>query len=398
MAFNCEYTKDTMFKFRKFVQHFTMSSKLTGKLQEHQPPKHRKRLQQDVQTRWWSTYLMLVSIKYNEFPLKQMAADKIVDGFTSEEWNKIDQLIGILEPLKEAQEALEGSNYSTIALVGFYVYKIRKHLKDKIEDSAVDDDVKKLATCMNDKFIQLWGSGEEGTVLFENLTFGHRQRAKGLCPNHLLALVLDPRFKNLKVVPKAERETLRSLVKNILFSFLGQKQLSESSSSSSSSSQAVDNHEKVTKTYACLNGMYDSDSDEENSLEHNMSNEAIIQTEFQRYLNLPNEPMFTEVEKDGVKTRIVCCPLKWWKEQENIFPNIARLARRILCIPATSAPVERVFSTAGNTITKKRSRLACEKAGDIIFLHDSWKKVEEYSKEIVTRTKKAKANAVSDIN
>jgi len=128
-----------------------------------------------------------------------------------------------------------------------------------------------------------------------------------------------------------------------------------------------------------------------------VSNETIIQTEFQRYLKLPNEPMFREVEEDAVKTTAHVCPLKWWKEHENIFPNISALARRILCIPATSAPVERVFSTAGNTITKKRSRLACEKAGDIIFLHDSWKKAEAYSKEVEARTKKLKCSNAVDI-
>ncbi|CAM9916125.1 unnamed protein product, partial [Discosporangium mesarthrocarpum] len=39
------------------------------------------------------------------------------------------------------------------------------------------------------------------------------------------------------------------------------------------------------------------------------------------------------------------------------FPYLARLAVVHLAIPATSATSERVFSAAGNTVTKKRNRL-----------------------------------------
>ena len=43
-------------------------------------------------------------------------------------------------------------------------------------------------------------------------------------------------------------------------------------------------------------------------------------------------------------------PLQWWSQRATCFPILAHTAKKILCIPATSAPVERLFSTAGNTI------------------------------------------------
>ena len=44
-----------------------------------------------------------------------------------------------------------------------------------------------------------------------------------------------------------------------------------------------------------------------------------------------------------------------------------------LCIPATSAPSERIFSTANQIVTKKRSNLLPEHVNMFIFLHDNFK-------------------------
>ena len=39
-------------------------------------------------------------------------------------------------------------------------------------------------------------------------------------------------------------------------------------------------------------------------------------------------------------------PLEWWKMHNTQLPTIAKLARKYLAIPASSAPSERVFSRA----------------------------------------------------
>lgn len=50
-------------------------------------------------------------------------------------------------------------------------------------------------------------------------------------------------------------------------------------------------------------------------------------------------------------------PLEWWARKEKQFPRLAKLARIYLAVPATSTPSERVFSLAGNTITRQRASL-----------------------------------------
>jgi hypothetical protein len=72
------------------------------------------------------------------------------------------------------------------------------------------------------------------------------------------------------------------------------------------------------------------------------------------------------------------CPLSWWRTKELKFPLLSHLAYRLLCIPATSAPSERVFSSARLTIAKDRARLAPQIANELVFLHDALPAIKKY--------------------
>lgn len=51
-------------------------------------------------------------------------------------------------------------------------------------------------------------------------------------------------------------------------------------------------------------------------------------------------------------------PLQFWKTNQDKYPNLANVAKKYLCIPATSAPVERLFSIAGKFFRPERCRLS----------------------------------------
>lgn len=61
-------------------------------------------------------------------------------------------------------------------------------------------------------------------------------------------------------------------------------------------------------------------------------------------------------------------PVMWWWEKRATLPLLTHLATKYLCVQASSTPSERVFTTAGNTISQESSRLLPEKANMLIFL------------------------------
>ncbi|XP_062506066.1 E3 SUMO-protein ligase ZBED1-like [Corticium candelabrum] len=63
--------------------------------------------------------------------------------------------------------------------------------------------------------------------------------------------------------------------------------------------------------------------------------------------------------------------LKWWEQNSSRFPAISKIAQRLLCIPATSTPAERLFSTAGNIISSKRANLDPHNASMLCFLAEN---------------------------
>ena len=51
-------------------------------------------------------------------------------------------------------------------------------------------------------------------------------------------------------------------------------------------------------------------------------------------------------------------PIEYWLNQQVTYPLLISVAIDILSIPRSSAPVERVFSTAGDSTIGKRNRLS----------------------------------------
>ena len=89
-------------------------------------------------------------------------------------------------------------------------------------------------------------------------------------------------------------------------------------------------------------------------VEPELTDEQVVDKELIRYCNQP-------------KLERLKNPLEWWAAHEGECPVLSSLARNALCIPATSAPTERLFSYAGLTIADNRASLLPENAAEIIY-------------------------------
>ena len=95
-------------------------------------------------------------------------------------------------------------------------------------------------------------------------------------------------------------------------------------------------------------------------------------------------PVGTPEERAGAETIAYCRkpvtqgdenPLLWWKSDgAKRFPLMSRVARKYLCICATSSPSERVFSTAGHVVNPLHAQLKPEKV--------NWRKTLMWTRSI----------------
>jgi len=73
-------------------------------------------------------------------------------------------------------------------------------------------------------------------------------------------------------------------------------------------------------------------------------------------------------------------PLTELRRACSVVPWIALLGRKVLAVPVTSAAPERMFSSAGDIMTKKQARLSCDHLEELTYLHEVWPKVREWTK------------------
>jgi hypothetical protein len=105
---------------------------------------------------------------------------------------------------------------------------------------------------------------------------------------------------------------------------------------------------------------------------------AIYQLEIDNYLKFAiDKSKQSDVSANSSAYDQEYNPLQFWKHNYSSYPRLARIAKRVFAVPATSAAVEREFSLAGNIVTKKRSRLSPGTVNDIIFLNS----FERYNKQ-----------------
>ena len=215
-----------------------------------------------------------------------------------------------------------------------------------------------------------WGTGDENTLFDENEIVGRGNRQKGFPRNTLLAAALDPRSKSLKGIGADDKKKIWGELSRLMRKVIGEQK--------NGADDDIDTNHAVVAPKGFQQPMVDLfngiGDDDDAAPDDASTDEHKIYTELEYYKSLKGLSVM-------LQGSVLSDPLAWWQVQEKTLPLLSILARRMLCVPATSAPTERVFSVAGLTLSKNRASTLPQHASDLIFLHDSWLVAEECEAE-----------------
>lgn len=256
-------------------------------------------------------------------------------------WQDVDVLESVskaLSPLKEFTDILSGERHVTVSAVK----PMLKVLKDSVlapgsSDTQLTKDIKRrVITYLYEKF-----SKQETDELLTLATF------------------LDPRFKTDYIDEDEEKElVIERITEEATEMIRKQKgQASEGENSAAAITPASDSSEPPAKKSKIGTLLKRCQKESPNDTLSSLSRSPLerVQQEIDKYIQDVNP----DSESD---------PLEWWRVNCTVFPCLSKMARRYLCICATSSPSERVFSTCGNVVTSRRTLLKPEKVNMLVFL------------------------------
>ena len=252
--------------------------------------------------------------------------------------------------------------------------------------------VRNLAKRLLFDFRERWKQDNASQYLVGDvITRGRGIRQVGLHPLAAFASALDPRTKFLKAYSKEDRIKIWAGLHNKAMEHcllpggvveFAQKHVIKNTIQDKGASDSLSRHAKITRNKNFFNMGQESEEDEDN--EGTMGEEADavtniamqIESEITKYKSW-SALTFFEVDDDGT-TEVHADPLLWWKEKQFQLPILSCLARKYLCIPATEAPSERIFSTASLLLSKFRNRMDPDLAGRMVFIKKNYEWYEEF--------------------
>jgi hypothetical protein len=191
--------------------------------------------------------------------------------------------------------------------------------------------------------------------------------------HHFIATMLHPNLKSFNHTPH-QRYHAEALLKS---EFDKYQELQQSSSNNNNKRKQIQ-QQKDTQLASLLDDIFDlpTSSDE-------LQDETETKTEFDRYIEDK-----TKIDKD-------MNILIYWKNNKSSYPTLAKIAKRILSIPATNTSVERLFSDSGNTITNRRTRLQTSKVNQLLFIRRNLSVLRELFPPSIEQIKKRKNSNTS---
>lgn len=318
---------------RKIVGHFKHSPLAYSRLQDLQiqfgmPP---KRLQQDIATRWNSTYYMLQSLLEQKRVIAAYMTDYDLPAtLSAHQWMLMENIVSLLAPFEQMTKEISSAKASAAEVIPL-IAALKRLLGKEVEtDHGVKTAKKTLLEAVNKRFQDTESN-----------------------PLYCIATILDPRFKE-HYFDEEKKQRVREMTQKELTEF---ETSGEGRDSTGGAPQTVPEKRSRTSEEAytpSLSEMFDEILQESTPIRSGVETSAAAQ---QIEMYLAEQPI---ARSDN--------PLDYWRANKDRFPLLAQIARRYLSAPSTSTDSERLFSAASHVLNEKRNRLSCEKAEQLLFL------------------------------
>ena len=324
--------QDIIKKCRKISTYFNHSSKASNKLTEFQTqngfPNHK--LKQQVETRWNSTFFMLeryleqrkvVSMTLEWFDKGELNLD-------TEEVKEIELAVESLRPFEEVTTDISAEKQPTLSKIGPIIQDIIESLEQNQQSEIRDH----LHQEMKSRFEDILDSNKE----ISTSTF------------------LDPRLRDIYFSNKRNtgyeiaKEEILSLMQNDTVGLSNKKEMKQEEEAS----RPTTSNEKR----GFMKRLFSK-------------SEEIKATQKNKSVDKPTLEMQRFMDESIVDLEINL--LQWWRDNEALFPLLKKIAKRYLCIPATSVPSERLFSKAGEVVSHKRNGLSGKNVNMILFCNNN---------------------------
>lgn len=310
---------------RKLVGHFKHSTKACKMLKAAQiassVPEHR--LIQDEPTRWDSTYLMISRLVEQRYALKYLVEElnySLPVEINSQQWKQLSDLCQILKCFYDATKTISKNETTASEAIPIYL-----SIKNTL--SSVGNDLGSSVTIAKNEILSQM-----------KRRFANMERQK----NYVLATLLDPRFKDRIFIDKVAAKQM--LIEEL--QTIGRKGTPVHEMSDNQPPSLPKGEEEKCTMYGNIF------PDVEDSV---TMGEDTFEQEVNSYL----------MEKRlNIEENVMC----YWKYNIK-YERLKRLCREYLCVCPSSVESERVFSTAGTIVDKRRNRLDPERVRMLVFLN-----------------------------
>ena len=355
---------------RRLVSHFNHSVVAMTALRNHQRQMKDKRLKfiQEVSTRWNSSLQMLerlirlrthTTAVLGDTTVTPKAGDQQLN-LSNSQYTLAEALVKLLKPFEVTTTIWSAEKEITISCV----IPMVKELARSLEPS--DDDTRTISL-VKEKML---------SDLEERFGLNPLKVSLEAC-----ASALDPRFHRFKEFEAEERDAVYGKVRTCL-------QLPGASDDPQTQTAASSDGEPPPKRPA---------------LEHKPTGfDLVFARRVKKVVEVnptqglsPSQELIRFLEEDEIDVHESA--LDWWMKNDKKYPKVARLARKFLCVPASSTPSERAFSKSGQVADQRRSSLTPDNVNMFVVLNKNWRWMETHSQSQLCSTEEVEKSLTEQV-